>query len=227
MQFSKTDHETWQILFTRQVPNIQKFACRDFLEGFKRLDLPANHIPSLSWLNAKISPISGWTIIRTPVRYLSDEQWSNFMRHKKFPITNFLRAREELDFTPEPDIFHDIFGHLPMLMNPRLIEILDLFHTFYDKAGKKQLSKIAQLWWNTIEFGLLKEDNQIKAFGAGLMSSYGEIGHAVSSKVVPFTLELGIEKQRAISSFHPYFLINDSVEKLHTQLNSFATSLTT
>ncbi len=223
MKFTKNDHHVWQQLFARQLPNVQKFACKDFLEGFEKLGLPDDHIPEVEWLNDRILPVSGWSIVRTPVRYLNDDQWADHMRNKKFPITDFLRSQEELDFTPEPDAFHDIFGHLSMLMSPKLLEILNIFSNFYATKDKSHQFSIAQLFWNSIEFGLIKEEGQVKAFGAGLMSSFGEIKQVTAKlqKTRPFTLENGIEKPRAVASFHQEFLLIDSVEQLKKELIRF------
>lgn len=225
--FTAKDHKTWNILFTRQRKNIEQFASKEFLEGFKRLDLPDDHIPSVTWLNARIRTVSDWRIVRTPVRYLSDTQWATHMSRKEFPITNFLRKRSELDFTPEPDIFHDIVGHIPMLMNPKLVEILDVFSHAYSHTHARHLETIAQLWWNTIEFSLIREGDDIKVFGAGLMSSFGEIGQVEKreTKTQAFTVQKGISKQRAVSSFHPTLLIIPSPKKLKAQLTKFFESL--
>jgi phenylalanine-4-hydroxylase len=221
MKFTKNDHEVWRKLFARQVPNLEKFACKEFLEGFKRLELPADHIPDAAWLHAKIHPLSGWSVVSTPVRYLNDDEWADHMKNKKFPITNFLRTMDELDFTPEPDVFHDIFGHLSMLMNPKLLPILDDFSKMYSSKPKSDQFPIAQLFWNSIEFGLIAEEGEVKAFGAGLMSSFGEIQHISSHKTEAFTLEKGIKKLRAVASFHSSFLLIDSVDQLRSELKRF------
>lgn len=223
MKFTKNDHQVWQLLFARQLSNVQQFACKEFLEGFEKLGLPADHIPDAEWLNEKIHPVSGWSIVRTTVRYLNDDQWADHMRNKKFPTTNFLRSKDELDFTPEPDAFHDIFGHLSMLMSPKLLEILNVFSNFYATKDTTHQFEIAQLFWNSLEFGLIKEAGVVKAFGAGLMSSFGEIKHVTTKeqKTRPFTLENGIEKPRAVASFHQEFLLIDSVEQLKKELMRF------
>ena len=225
--FTKIDHETWNILFTRQKKNIEQFASKEFLEGFERLQLPATRIPTIAWLNRRVEPASGWKIVPTTVRYLSDEQWANHMSRREFPITNFLRKRSELDFTPEPDVFHDIVGHIPMLMNPKLAAVLNIFSETYGRVDQKHLQTIAQLWWNTIEFSVVQEGAHIKVFGAGLMSSFGEIGHVVSRKGnrLAFTIKRGITKSRSASSFHPTILIVPSHKKLRRMLTKFFISL--
>ncbi len=228
MKFTHTQHQTWEILFKRQIPNLEKFACKEFLEGFARLKLPEHRIPTLTWLNRRIEPTSGWRIMRTPIRYLSDRQWAAHMSKKEFPITNFIRAQSELDFTPEPDIFHDILGHLPMLMHPKLSKLVEVFSHAYTNATSKRMPIIAQLWWNTIEFGLVKQGKDTKIFGAGLMSSFGEIAHAASGDIPtdPFTIDRGIQKPRAVSSFHSEFLIINSVEQLQKDLAAFFSTWT-
>jgi phenylalanine-4-hydroxylase len=222
MIFNSHQHQTWRILFERQIPNINRFACREFIDGFKVLGLSFERIPSLAKLNTKITPATGWKIVRTPVRYLSDVAWQQHLAQKQLPITNFIRTRKELNFTPKPDIFHDAFGHLPMLLSPELLQIINLFSSGYKTATRSDLPQIAQLWWNTIEFSLIREQKTVKVFGAGLMSSFGEIKHATKqSGKQAFTLKRGVQKPRAVNSFHPQFLVIESISKLLGQLSDF------
>lgn len=225
MKFTKEQHKTWETLFLRQIENIKKFACREFITGFNKLDLPSSRIPSLEEINEKLVPATGWRAIRTPIRYLSDKEWSGHMSRKEFPITNFIRNRKELDFTPEPDIFHDVFGHLPLLMDLEVAKLIETFSLVYNRANDKRLRQVSQLWWNTIEFGLTKRNARNKAFGAGLMSSFGEIKKATGkdSLVRSFSIERGIESKRAVYSFHNKYLVFNSVKKLNEDLRKFFT----
>ncbi|MBI3413627.1 MAG: hypothetical protein HY051_06160 [Candidatus Aenigmarchaeota archaeon] len=223
MKFTGEQNETWKILFNRQVENIKKFACEEFITGFENLKLSGSRIPSLLEINRRLMPATGWKAVRTPVRYLSDKQWAKHMARREFPITNFIRGRKELDFTPEPDLFHDIFGHLPLLMNPEVAELIEIFSEEYRRADKKKLRRVSQLWWNTVEFGLIRENREIKAFGAGLMSSFGEIQKLKpgGAKVVQFSIQRGIQQPRAVASFHTEYLVIESVSELIEDLKGF------
>jgi len=227
MKFTQEQNKTWELLFSRQLANINRNACEEYLEGFKKLALPHSNIPSLFDLNEKITLASGWTVFRTKIRYLTDLEWSNSMEKKMFPITNYMRSRSELDFTPEPDMFHDIFGHLPLLMNREVADLIELFSHAYIKADKDNIKTIAQLWWFTVEFGLIQENGKIKAFGAGLMSSFGEMNNVMSRRVSkkPFSVKKILNKQRAVNSFHNELFVIKSVSDLRGELQIFFNSL--
>lgn len=219
--FTTIDHHSWQMLYERQLPNLAKFACSEFQSCFETANLPSDHIPTLQELN-KIFKSNDWTIVHTPIRYLNKYQWAEFMSKKHFPITTYVRDFKDLDFTPEPDIFHDVFGHLPMLLHPQLLELLNLFSAFYNQASESQLSLISQLWWNTIEFGVIKENGLVKAFGAGHMSSFQEICHAVTSPTIPLTLENGCTDHSAVYSLHSQYLLSNSLQNTKSVLLEFS-----
>jgi phenylalanine-4-hydroxylase len=221
--FTTNDNKIWGILFSRQISNIRKFACKEFLAGFDALSLPSSRVPSEEEINDKLVPATGWEAVITRTRYLTDHQWAEHMARRKFPITNYIRTESELDFTPEPDIFHDAFGHLPLLMNPDVAKLIETFSVAYGRASSDELKKIAQLWWNTVEFGLKEENGTRKAFGAGLMSSQAEIKRAVGGNALvrPFSIQLGIESERAVASLHSAYLAFESVKKLDCMLEDF------
>lgn len=223
MKFTLEQNKVWHTLFKRQLPEVKKHATKEYLQGLQVLDLPISKMPNLAQLNKAIASQSRWRVVRTPVRYLSDRQWSKHMSHKQFPITNYIRSSKELDFTPEPDMFHDIFGHLPFLMNEKTRQLIEVFSSAYDIAKKKNFQTIAQLWWFTIEFGLVQEKQKFKAFGAGLMSSFGELKNVMSGKVPirKFGIQKIINKKRAVKSHHKELFVFESVDKLTEELKQF------
>ncbi len=228
MKFTKEQHKIWELLFTKQRQNLGIFACQEYMNGFKKLKLSKSRLPSLKELNKKIRPATGWTVFRTKTRYLNDAQWAKHMAQKEFPITNYLRSRKELEFTPEPDMFHDILGHLPFLMEKSVVELIEIFAKGYEKAiKKKKIHELAQLWWNTIEFSAIKEKGNIKIFGTGLMSSFGELNNVINGKstLQPWSIEKAIRKPRAVTGFHPEMLVIDSIEKVKEELNHFVSSM--
>jgi len=190
--FTTNQHHIWEILFERQMPNVAKFACREFLEGFELLQLSPKQIPSLTQLNRQITPRTGWTVTRTNSRYMTRAEWFTALSRKHFPITGYIRTQAELDFTPEPDIFHDVFGHQPFMTLPKYVEIFDLFGQAYKKAKTDQQKKdLGRLAWFGYEFGLIQENGELKAFGAGLLSSLSEIQSIDSPDIIkrPFVVE--------------------------------------
>lgn len=221
MKFNNQQNLVWKTLFERQIPNINKFACKEFILGLEKLKINSASIPTIKELNRVITKQTDWKIVMTQVRYLNQKQWAEFMSKKEFPITNFIRVMEELDFTPEPDIFHDVFGHLPFLLIPEVLEIIEIFSELYSSAStENQINILSKLWWFSIEFGLIKEGNDVKAFGAGLMSSFSEIQKALSSKVKRkrFDILNVINETPAVYSTHNEFFVIDSIGDLKNQL---------
>ncbi len=192
MRFSKRDHQTWFILFARQLTNVERFACQEFKEGFAKLNLSPNRIPTLADLNQRITPTTGWKVTRTPSRYMTRQEWFTAFTRKEFPITGYIRGSNELDFTPEPDIFHDVFGHQPFMTLPQYVEIFEMFALAWPKAKSElQRRAIGRLAWFGYEFGLIREEGKLKAFGAGLLSSFSEIKNIADPKIPKreFTVE--------------------------------------
>ena len=127
IQFTEDQHELWAALMERQLPQVEKWGCSDFLEGLKRIDFAKDRIPTLDHLNSKITPQSSWRVIRTKVRYSDSTPWYQHLAKREFIVTDYLRSWDEFEFTPEPDMFHDIFGHLPFYTLPEYGELVDLF----------------------------------------------------------------------------------------------------
>lgn len=227
MQFKKNQHQVWNTLFERQIPVVSQHACELFLNGLRDLNLSAKRIPSLSWLNQKITPRTGWKIIRTKIRYSDTLSWYQHFARKEFIVTDFLRSREELDFTPEPDMFHDIFGHLPFLISPEYSELFEMFTLAFFRANPEQQEAIKRLGWFSYEFGLIKENGRLKLFGTGLMSSHGEslTVMAGGTKLAPFTIENVLTKNKALTSFNEQLFFFESLDQLKTELQRFFDTL--
>ena len=109
VEFTEEQHDIWRALYARQAPKVRKFACKEYLAGSENLKLPADRIPSVSWMNERITPRTGWRTVRTKVRYSDAVQWYKHFARKEFLVTDYVRSREELEFTPEPDMFHDVY----------------------------------------------------------------------------------------------------------------------
>src|ERR1700690_65286 len=158
VDFTEEQHDIWKTLFARQATQIHKYACDDYLEGADNLKLPSDRIPSIQWLNAKITPLTSWKTIRTRVRYSDAVQWYAHFSKREFLITDYVRNMSELDFTPEPDMFHDVFGHLPYFTLPRYVEIQEMFApAFLKSQTAEQRENIKRLAWFSTEFGLIRQ----------------------------------------------------------------------
>ncbi|SFG14941.1 Phenylalanine 4-hydroxylase [Novosphingobium sp. CF614] len=177
-------HERWRRLHARQSALVERHACRSFRDGLARLDC-AGGIPRFEDANAILRPATGWRLVAVP-GFIPDDVFFDHLAHRRFPVTRWIREEHELDYLVEPDVFHDFFGHVPMLLDPAIADFLEL----YGKAGARAmamgaLEMLARLYWYTIEFGLVREDDVLKVFGAGIMSSASETLHSIGDGQVP------------------------------------------
>lgn len=178
--FTPQQHAIWADLYAGIArPHLLEHICREYHEGVALLNLNPQRIPTVAQLNAQINPRTGWTIERTAVRYTKAEDWYQKFARRTFLITDYLRSREQLSFTPEPDMFHDIFGHLPYLTLDFYARLEDKFAPAYLKATTEEKEVIKQLAWYSTEFGLVIEDKRIKVFGAGIISGRGELTNTI------------------------------------------------
>ncbi len=219
--FTEEQHATWAELFRRQVPRVEKWAATEYLEGFELLDMPADRIPSLAFLNSKITPATGWEIVRTDVRYTDADEWYRQFDQKHFLITNYMRSWDELDWTPEPDMFHDIFGHLPFMMLPEYARLQEMFAPAYLRAATdEQRENIKRLAWFSTEFGIVIENGQRKIFGTGLMSGGDEMEKAANgvTPVAEFTIDNVIVHNKAVDEQNQILFWFESMEGLREEL---------
>lgn len=227
IKISKKQHEIWGVLFSRQLDRIHSHAAREFLAGWELLDLPQDRIPSLAYLNAHITPRTGWKVVRTRERYSDAVPWYRAFAKKHFLVTDYMRTEEELDFTPEPDMFHDIFGHLPFMTLPEYTALQEMFAPAFERANAEQREDIKRLAWFSTEFGLILERGETKIFGAGLISSAGEMDHVLSGSVrlEPFTIENVLMRDKAIWSFNDTLFVFESLAALKAELACYFSTI--
>lgn len=228
VEFTEEQHAIWRQLFARQAPKVREFACQEYLEGSKLMDLPPDRIPSVQWLNERINPRTGWKTLRTRVRYSDAVQWYNHFARKEFLITDYVRSAEELDFTPEPDMFHDVYGHLPYFTLPRYVEIQEMFAPAFHRAKTDdERENVKRLAWFSTEFGLIRQNGELKVFGTGLISSKGEMEHVLSGKtpLLPFKVETITAVEKAIWSYNDQLFVFESLEDLKAELARYFDTL--
>ncbi|HKJ38344.1 MAG TPA: hypothetical protein VJ972_06185 [Anaerolineales bacterium] len=222
--FSEEQHAIWADLFAGiHQPYLLEHLCREYNHGFDLLQLDPHHIPTVTHLNERITPRTGWHIERTVVRYTMADDWYKKFANRTFLITDYLRTRDQMEFTPEPDMFHDIFGHLPFLTQKFYADIEDKFAPAYMKATQEEREVIKRLAWYSTEFGLVAEDNRFKIFGAGIISGRKELTRTIMEfyrlgrdNVIDYT-------QDVYEQLHQHFLANkknlhsiiDGVNSLH------------
>ena len=227
MEYSQTQHEIWTHLVNQQLEPVKQYGCQDYLEGLNNLELKHDQIPSLDHLNERIEARTGWRVVRTGVRYSDAVQWYQSFARREFLVTDYMRGWDELEFTPEPDMFHDIFGHLPFMTLPRYTALQEMFAPAFHAAGPEQKEDIKRLAWFSTEFGLIHEDQKLKIFGAGLISSSAEMWNVMNgvTDIKPFTLENVLGRDKAIWSFNETLFVFESLESLKAELNRYFKTL--
>ncbi len=218
------DHETWKILFERQAELLPGRACQEYLDGMRILNLAADRIPGLADISAKLQATVGWGIARIP-GLLDTADFLGFLARAMFPSTDYIREPHEIDYTPAPDCFHDIFGHIPMLTNPFFTKFYQFFSETYlcvtDEMDKRRLERF---YWFTVEFGLINTAEGRRIYGAGILSSPQEVVHALTEKVevVPFTPERLGEQEYEVWHLQPVLFAIDSFEQLDAEFRDWA-----
>lgn len=178
--FSVEQHGIWADLFAGiHQSYLMEHICQEYKDGLALLELDPYQIPTLAHLNDHITPRTGWHIERTVVRYTLADDWYKKFAQRIFLITDYLRTRDQMEFTPEPDMFHDIFGHLPYLTMEFYARIEDKFAPAYMKATQDEKEVIKRLAWYSTEFGLVIQENRFKVFGAGIISGRSEFANAI------------------------------------------------
>jgi phenylalanine-4-hydroxylase len=215
--YSAAEHERWDRLFARSRAVLQDRACAEFLEMVSVLELSRSGIPDMRRLSERLEPITGWRVV--PVAGLvPDEVFFDHLANRRFPAGAFIRPEEEMDYLEEPDVFHDVFGHVPLLANPVFADFMQA----YGKGGRRaielgRLQNLARLYWYTVEFGLIKTQEGLRIFGAGIMSSVAESAFALESDSpnrVSFDLARVMRTRYIIDDFQQIYFVIDSFRGL-------------
>ena len=178
--FTDEQHSIWADLYAGVHQSyLLEHICQEFKDGLNLLELDPRHIPTVAHLNDRITPRTGWHIERTVIRYTLADDWYKKFAQRVFLITDYLRTRDQMEFTPEPDMFHDIFGHLPYLTMEFYARIEDKFAPAYMKATEDEREVIKRLAWYSTEFGLVVQEHRFKVFGAGIISGRAEFANAI------------------------------------------------
>lgn len=231
--YSEENHEAWRQLYGRMLPLWQRYANPHFLKGLQCLCLPPDRVPQLEEVNRFLEPLTGFRA-KAVSGYVPAFLFFDCLRNREFPTTITVRSLENLDYLPEPDIFHDIAGHVPMHTDPAFAETLvrlgDCAHTAVEMVAgisdpKEQLRRLtsilkafARFFWFTIEFGLMNTPEGLKVYGSGLLSSYGEIVHSIESPEVqryPLQIEWVINQAFEIDHYQPLLFMVESFDQLY------------
>ena len=198
-QYTDVEHQTWLTLYERQMGILPGRACDAFLRGLDALDLHGEGIPDFRVMNEKLKALTGWTVVAVP-GLVPDEVFFDHLANRRFPSGQFIRKPDQLDYLQEPDIFHDVFGHVPMLTNPTFADYMEA----YGKGGQRaadlgMLQNLARLYWYTVEFGLMETAEGLRIYGAGIVSSRTE---SVFSLEDPSPNRLGFDLERVMRTLY-------------------------
>jgi phenylalanine-4-hydroxylase len=177
--YTPEQHAIWTELVSRRMTQLQAHACAEYLDGFAQIGLQGDRLPQLDAVSARLQPRTGWR--STPVSgFLPAAAFFEMLAARRFPTTTWIRGRDSLEYTPEPDIFHDVFGHVPMHAHPVFADFLEHYGKVCAALTRAEdLERLGRLFWFTVEFGVIRQRGQIKVYGSGLISSHGECSRVV------------------------------------------------
>ncbi|GAA0904593.1 phenylalanine 4-monooxygenase [Luteibacter anthropi] len=217
--YSSTDHEVWDTLYRRQKALLPAYACKEFLEGVERFGFGEGGIPRFDDLNEVLGKATGWKIVAVE-GLLPDEVFFDHLANRRFPVSWWIRKPDQLDYLSEPDLFHDLFGHVPLLLNPVFADYMQAYGKGGMKAhaiGPEALMNLTRLYWYTVEFGLIRTDEGLRIYGAGIVSSKGESIYSIDSTApnrIGFDLERVMNTKYRIDTFQQTYFVIDDFEQL-------------
>ena len=214
--YTPADHETYRRLYARQSALLPGLACDEFIAALPSLGA-ASHIPRFDDINQRLVKATGWQVVAVP-GLIPEVPFFTLLANRKFPVTDWIRKPEEFDYIVEPDVFHDLFGHVPLLFNPVFADHMQA----YGAGGLKAHSlgaceQLARLYWYTIEFGLIQQKDGLRAYGAGILSSSGELVHAIKSaepKRIALDVLRCMRTRYNIDSYQQTYFVIDSFQQL-------------
>lgn len=217
-RYSRQDQTTWSLLLARQQALLPGRACDEFLAGLAAIGLPEGRIPEFAELNRRLAAATGWQLVAVH-GLIPDEVFFRHLAQRRFPVTWWIREAQQLDYLPEPDLFHDLFGHVPLLMNPVYADYLQS----YGRAGLQSRSRgvltmLARLYWYTVEFGLIATPQGLRIYGAGIVSSRSESVYCLDSTLpnrLGFDLRRIMRTRYRIDSFQQTYFVIDSLQQLY------------
>lgn len=222
-QFSETDHARWREFAAKQTDKLEGLACETFLEGVRALELDRLGVPEFETWNDRLRDLTGWEVVAVP-GVIPNEPFFKMLAERRFPVANFLRQGPSFEYNDEPDMFHDVYGHMPMFIDPNFGE----FMTAYGRAGlraeKLGMSDwLGRLYLHTVEFGLIEDQGNLRAYGAGLMSSYAETVHALTSdepRRLRFDLPRLMRTDWPFDTFQPTYFVIESFPALLEEMET-------
>jgi phenylalanine-4-hydroxylase len=214
--YTAADHDTYRRLYTRQLQQLPGLACNEFITAVRQLGAP-EHIPRFDDVSERLIKATGWQLVGVP-GLIPEEAFFALLAARKFPVTDWIRKPEEFDYVVEPDVFHDLFGHVPLLFNPVFADYMQAYGAGGLKASRLDACELlARLYWYTVEFGLIATPDGLRAYGAGILSSAGELRHSITSpepRRIGFDLKRLMQSLYKIDTYQASYFVIDSFDQL-------------
>ncbi|MES2732603.1 MAG: phenylalanine 4-monooxygenase [Bacteroidota bacterium] len=220
-KYTVEDHQVWKILFERQIKNLPDVATAEYMRGIDKVGFVADRIPQFEEVNQRLIPLTNWQLHVVP-GLIPNREFFELMSSRHFCATTWLRKMSQLDYLEEPDMFHDVFGHVPLLTNQPLCNFLEdlsrIALRFVENPHVIEL--ISRIYWFTVEFGLIREEGQLKIYGAGILSSVGETKYCLSGSGdeipvrVPYNVRQVLDTPYIKSKFQEKYFVIESYEQL-------------
>ncbi len=212
VHYTDEENQIWHELITRQLPIVTGRACNEYIQGINLINFPHDRIPQCHEVSRVLQEITGWQLEPVPA-LIPFDRFFTLLSERKFPAATFIRRREELNYLQEPDIFHEVFGHCPLLTNQAYADFTHLYGKLGLKAAHEDRVMLAKLYWFTIEFGLIKTLQGLRIYGGGILSSMNETPYCLESSIAerkPFDVLEVLRTPYRIDIMQPiYFVIDD------------------
>ena len=227
--YSEEEHSIWAELVERAFPELEKHAASEYLDGFSIIGLENDRLPNLTEISGRLQPRTGWNA--TPVSgFLPAPVFFEMLAARRFPTTTWLRSRESLEYTPEPDIFHDVFGHVPMHAHPVFADFLQHYGSVCARIKDKEtLERLGRLFWYTVEFGLIREGAKVKVYGSGVISSQNECTNVIEGgcETRDFSLDEVLATPVKVDRIHHLLFAIESFEQIYEAMREAETRVLT
>lgn len=215
--YTREEDQVWATLFARQQAIIQGRACHEYIQGLETLNLPQDRVPQCPEVSEVLRATTGWTLQPVPA-LISFDYFFELLAKKYFPAATFIRRKEDLDYIKEPDIFHEVFGHCPLLTHPAYAEFTHAYGKLGMQATPAERVMLARLYWFTVEFGLIRTNEGLRAYGGGILSSKGETIYCVESEVPErraFNVMQALLTPYRIDIIQPIYYVLDNFNQLY------------
>jgi phenylalanine-4-hydroxylase len=213
--YSAEEDAVWGELYARQMAFLPGRVVPAYIEGAAKLGLTGAHVPQIADIDARLRRLTGAGVVGVPA-IIPPAQFFDLLSQRKFPVATFLRRREDMDYIEEPDIFHEVFGHCPLLTDPDYVAFIERFGLLAKGLGKAYSWRLFRLFWFTVEFGMMRTGDGLRAYGAGIVSSPSEARHATEggAEMLPFDLMTVLRTPYRIDILQPCYFVIDSFDQL-------------